>query len=145
MVLLIFAMIKDMFREIEGKRVFLFLTLALLSHTVLDYFSFDSSKPFGVPLFWPLTSEYNISPYPLFLDINRSGDSGMGFVTSLFSLHNLVALIGEAIFGLVVILISQLVNNPSSKLLKVKLLLGIFCSAVLFIGFQFSFSLPSYQ
>ena len=43
---------------ISKKRLFGCCFVSLLSHPILDYFSADTSKPFGVPLFWPFDTEY---------------------------------------------------------------------------------------
>ena len=46
---------------ISKKRIFGCCLVSLLSHPVLDYFSADTSKPFGVPLFWPFDTELPFS------------------------------------------------------------------------------------
>jgi inner membrane protein len=74
-------------REWRWKQFFVFLGL-YLSHLILDYLSEDSSPPYGVPLFWPASRAYFMSPAPLFPDIHRSSATG-DFFLSLFSAHNL--------------------------------------------------------
>jgi len=59
------------------------------SHVILDYFSLDTSIPYGVPIFWPLSNTYYIAPFALFSDVTRVSSSGATFLSSLFSLHNL--------------------------------------------------------
>ena len=59
------------------------------SHVVLDYFSNDTRVPYGVPIYWPLDSEYYLAPVTLFSGITRDSSSGATFVSSLFSMHNL--------------------------------------------------------
>lgn len=73
-----------------GKRTFIFLSL-FLSHIFLDYFSMDTSLPYGVPLFWPISERYYLSEIPVFIDIQR-GNIGL-----LFSLHNWMAAIREVV------------------------------------------------
>ena len=70
-------------------RNFLILFSLYFSHVVLDYLSMDTSLPRGVPIYWPLGSEYHIAPFALFSDITRVSSSSAGFISSLFSLHNL--------------------------------------------------------
>jgi len=65
------------------------------SHVLLDYLGNDTRAPFGVPLFWPLSDEYYISPAAIFLAIRRPSFSGVAFVTGLFSSHNLLAITVE--------------------------------------------------
>ncbi|MFX0197407.1 MAG: metal-dependent hydrolase [Candidatus Hodarchaeota archaeon] len=61
------------------------------SHIFLDYLGKDTTPPFGVPLFWPLSDAYNIAPFAFLPDIFRVSSSGVDFIGSLFCLHNLRA------------------------------------------------------
>lgn len=70
-----------------GKNFLLFFTL-YASHIALDYFSVDTTPPYGVPMLWALTREYYIAAVPVFLDIERVSSSNREFIASLFSLHN---------------------------------------------------------
>ncbi len=72
------------------------------SHIVLDYFAIDTSLPYGVPLFWPITSRYFISPVPLFLDIHKATVSNL-FISSLFNMHNFWAIIMESVIFMPII------------------------------------------
>jgi hypothetical protein len=129
--------VKRYFHELLPGRIIAFLAIAVMSHTILDYFSVDTAEPYGVPLFWPLISEYNISSFPLFLDVKRSGASNIAFITSLFSTHNLVAMIGELIFGCTVVLTAILIRRRFSNLANIQLLIGAFFCSVLFLFYQF--------
>ncbi len=81
-------------------RLFLLCALAILSHPVLDYFAVDTKiPPGGVPLFWPLDQGLYLSPRPIFLNIQRAGDSTLEFLLSLPSRHNLSAAFREMLFG----------------------------------------------
>jgi inner membrane protein len=86
------------------KNVAVFFCL-YFSHVASDYFSIDTSMPYGVPFFWPLTNDYYIAPFPLFPDIRRSPEAGQ-FFESLLTLHNFWAMTVESIviFPLVVIM-----------------------------------------
>lgn len=67
--------------------------IAYASHLLLDYFTHDPRAPFGIPLFWPLSSDHFTSPWSLFRGILH-GVPGQGLTQVLgeiFSLHNLVA------------------------------------------------------
>jgi len=65
------------------------LSVAYLSHVLLDLFSKDTSPPFGIPLFWPFSETHFISPVPLFSDVWR------GTLQKLFGLHNWLSVSGE--------------------------------------------------
>jgi membrane-bound metal-dependent hydrolase YbcI (DUF457 family) len=70
------------------------LGAAYLSHLLLDMLSKDTAAPYGIELFWPLSSDFHISPVLLFDDIWR------GSLTKLLGLHNWLAVAREvAIVG----------------------------------------------
>ena len=73
----------------------LFLVTGFL-HVILDLFAVDTSAPYGAPIFWPFSSDYYIAPISLFTDIKRSA-SMQGFWSSLFSVHNMVAIGREVV------------------------------------------------
>lgn len=66
----------------------------VFSHIVLDFFTRDRQEPFGMMLFWPLSSRFFISPFSLFRDVAKS-DAWDGFLASLFSVHNLWTVVWE--------------------------------------------------
>jgi membrane-bound metal-dependent hydrolase YbcI (DUF457 family) len=70
---------------------FVLLTAAGSSHLLLDMLAVDTTAPFGMPLFWPLSEKYIILPVSIFSNIQRASHSGR-FLSSLFNLHNLVAI-----------------------------------------------------
>jgi len=43
----------------------------VLGHVVLDAIGQDTSYPYGVPLWWPLSGDYVIADWAFFLDIRR--------------------------------------------------------------------------
>jgi hypothetical protein len=73
--------------------------LTLLSHPILDYFSSDTSYPFGVPLFWPFDGEYYISSISLFPDVQRNEDTVGSFFTSLMNSSNGWGVVIESLFA----------------------------------------------
>ena len=42
------------------------------SHVLIDYFTADNLAPFGMPVWWPLDSEYTMAHHPLFMAVDRS-------------------------------------------------------------------------
>ncbi len=69
---------------------------AYFSHLVLDYVTTDTSEPFGLPMFWPLTSEYYYSPITVFMSVHKIGASDQ-FFKSLLVIHNVWVLLWEAV------------------------------------------------
>jgi len=48
------------------------VTLAWLSHVLLDYLNSDTQPPIGIKALWPFSDQYLKSPWPLFMDIGRT-------------------------------------------------------------------------
>ena len=79
------------------------------SHVFLDCFSLDTSEPYGVPLFWPVSDEYYLAPLTFFLGVKRLYSSGPMFIPGLFSLQNLWAVCIElAVFVPIILLLLKL-------------------------------------
>jgi membrane-bound metal-dependent hydrolase YbcI (DUF457 family) len=72
------------------------ISLAYFSHIFLDYFNQDMRAPYGVMLFWPLSSEHFTSPISLFVAVHKSSDSGT-FFQSLWHPRNLLGLSRELV------------------------------------------------
>src|SRR3990172_3766487 len=89
---------------------FLIFTGVYFSHVLLDLFNSDYSAPYGVPLFWPFSNEYVMSPVPIFMPIEKSGH-GVEFIKSLFIKHNILAALWEAIVFILILTIIKLVKN----------------------------------
>jgi membrane-bound metal-dependent hydrolase YbcI (DUF457 family) len=67
---------------------------AYASHLVLDFFGYDGRPPHGIPLFWPLSMEYFISPVPLLWGVHHvqsSSGSVLEWVDGIFGLYNVGA------------------------------------------------------
>jgi inner membrane protein len=67
---------------------------AYVSHLVIDMLGPDLGPPYGIPLFWPISGVYVISPIPIFLGVRHaiSSDVATGeWLASIFSLYNLGA------------------------------------------------------
>ncbi len=80
------------------------------SHVVLDFFSADTSQPYGVPMFWPFSKEHIISSFPLFLSIEKSG-SGFEFIWGLLRQHNLYAALVEVLIFVPVLALLALLRK----------------------------------
>ena len=83
---------------ISKKRIFGCCLVSLLFHPVLDYFSADTSKPFGVPLFWPFDTEYYMSPVSLFRDVQRNQDTLGTFFSTIINTNNAWGIVIESLF-----------------------------------------------
>ena len=88
---------------------------AYFSHLVLDYFTADTSEPVGLPMFWPLTSEYFYSPKTIFMAVHKIGASEQ-FFQSLFVLHNVGVLLWEAVVFVPILTIIKLVKSRKKYL-----------------------------
>ena len=88
---------------------------ACSSHLVLDFLWRDRTFPFGVMLFWPIVQEYFSGPLDFLPDISRTSYSTMGFMVSLFSLHNLWTVFVECLFLLPAMMILFLLNRCNRK------------------------------
>ncbi len=77
-------------------RYFVIFFSLYYSHIILDFFNDDTRPPLGVMAFWPLSSTFYLSPFPLFDSVHKSSDSST-FVASVLSLPNLVGAIKELI------------------------------------------------
>lgn len=65
--------------------------LVYASHLLGDYVTVDERAPYGIPLFWPLSERFFISPIT-FLGAVKHGNPGDGHLAVLldiFSTHNL--------------------------------------------------------
>lgn len=68
---------------------------AYASHLILDFFGPDGRPPYGIPLFWPLSGAYFISPIPLLLGarhVSSTTASTLEFVRGVFSVYNVLAI-----------------------------------------------------
>jgi inner membrane protein len=85
--------------------VFLLFALAYTSHLVVDLFGPDGRIPYGIPLFWPLSSEYFQSPVTVFMVVRHAAVTDAGtaaWIRGVFSWHNVWAV------GLEVLLLGPL-------------------------------------
>jgi membrane-bound metal-dependent hydrolase YbcI (DUF457 family) len=75
--------------------IFKLCLIAYVSHLVLDFFGPDGRAPYGIPLFWPLSSAHFLSPIPLLLGARHVGSttaSTMAFLRGVLSFYNVAAM-----------------------------------------------------
>lgn len=98
---LLFALIMYMIPRFRTRKDFAIFFSLYFGHVVIDFFTADTSAPFGIMLFWPFTKRYFISSYSLFSDIHHLT------LSDLFDLHNVKAIVWEAVvfFSMIVLLV----------------------------------------
>ena len=87
------------------------------SHAILDYFSIDTSWPYGAPIFWPFSHDYYIAPFAFLPDIRRVSSSPKRFFVSLFSLHNLWAITVEVLLMFPLVMLVRRLRNSRNQFL----------------------------
>lgn len=99
---LLFALVMYAIPRFRTKKDFTIFFLLYLTHVVIDFLTADAGFPSGVMLFWPFTQKYFISSFSLFSDIHHL------FLSDLFDLHNIRAIVREIIIfsPLIVLLIA---------------------------------------
>ncbi len=108
-----------MFLKIKHRRhlirSFIIVFLVYCSHLLIDYFTLDTSPPFGEQLLWPFSNDYFLGKVAIFRDVHK-GDTSASFFKNLFSFYNFVTGLMEIVmFGSVGILL-----NLYNKYLKRK-------------------------
>ena len=115
-------------KGISKKRIFACCLVSLLSHPVLDYFSADTSKPFGVPLFWPFDTEYYMSPFPLFRDVQRNQDTLGTFFSTIINTNNAWGIAVESLFSGTILFALFAFKRRSKRVLSLSFfLLSMLC------------------
>jgi len=77
------------------------------SHLLGDYLAVDYTAPYGIPLWWPLSDAYVISPVTLFAPIDHGalGEENTHVLTQIFSLQNAISIAQEILFLMPLVLI----------------------------------------
>lgn len=99
--------------------VFLLLFGAYCSHLLLDIVGPDGRPPYGIPLLWPLSQEYFISPVPLLLSVHHApttDTSTVEWLTNIFSWHNLLAIGIEIVVVSPFLLLSNMIRSRRSSI-----------------------------
>ena len=81
------------------RSTFTLLLVVYLSHLLADLMSVDHGAPYGIPLLWPISDQYLISPVSLFMKIEHGpyGGDTATVMANIFSWHNLIAVTVEFI------------------------------------------------
>lgn len=111
-------------KESHYVRVFLIGFSLYCSHLFLDYISIDGRPPIGIPVFWPLSNEYFIFPYPILPGIMHSGldHATIGqFLHDVFSIHNLYVVSVELAAIIPILLIFILLKWYRNKRYELRL------------------------
>ena len=98
--------------------------MAYSSHLIMDFFAPDGRPPYGLALFWPISGNHYLAPFPLFWGVHHVGETSAStteWVISLFNLHNLGAMGVEIGLLLMVIFLVNLFFNKKLDLLKRKI------------------------
>lgn len=80
--------------------IFTVCLLAYLSHLAIDFFGPDARLPYGIPLLWPMSGSYFISPVPIFWGVHHAAatnDSTAQWIRGILSLYNVGAIVLEVI------------------------------------------------
>jgi inner membrane protein len=88
--------------------LFLLFFGAYASHLLFDFFGTDSRPPYGIPLFWPLSSANYLSPIPLFTGVRhvRSTDGHLlEMIEGVISWHNFLSVGREMLLLLPFVLV----------------------------------------
>ncbi len=90
-----------------GWRELFFLLALTLSHLVADYLTADSSVPYGIMVWWPVSNRYYLSAHPLFMHLQKAtwGD--------VFQFYNIKAVWHEAVLTLPLLLCVLLFKHRS--------------------------------
>jgi inner membrane protein len=83
------AVIGAKIARISALRLYPFVLIALLSHYLLDFLTYDGREPFGIPLLWPFSDARFNSPLTVF------GGFAKGSFSDFVSLHNFRIVAGE--------------------------------------------------
>jgi inner membrane protein len=98
------------FRGKSFSPMFFFCGLAYLSHLLIDFLGRDGRSPYGIPLFWPFSEDYVISPVPVFWGVRHAGamtDSTQKWLEALLHPYNLGAMVVEVAVLLPFVLLGQ--------------------------------------
>jgi inner membrane protein len=81
--------------------IFTLSCMAYVSHIIIDFFGSDTRPPYGIPIFWPVSGTYHISPVPVFWGVHHAGPtvgSMLEWLIALIHPYNLGAIALEVAF-----------------------------------------------
>lgn len=85
------------------------------SHVALDFFSHDTSAPYGVAIFWPFSAVYVTSPQPIFMSVHKAGQSDT-FFQNLFVMHNFWAVVWELVVFVPIVIATKIIKRRKAIL-----------------------------
>lgn len=85
------------------------------SHVALDFFSHDTSAPYGVAMFWPFTTAYVTSPQPIFMSVHKVGQSDI-FFQNLFVMHNFWVALWEFVVFIPILIATRVMKRRKAIL-----------------------------
>lgn len=105
-------------RSLSAKTLGLSATLIYASHLLGDYLARDDAPPYGIPLLWPFSDAYFISPVALFTDIHHGEPKGgvMSMIVDVFSSHNLWAMMTELLILGPVLAVALMIRRRRARL-----------------------------
>ena len=91
--------------------------LAYGSHLLLDFFTQDKRAPFGIPLFWPVSSDSFMSPWQVFGGVKHGvpGDSLETALGYVFSVANVATVAVEVVVLAPVLLASWFISGRLAR------------------------------
>lgn len=98
---------------------FLFFLSVYSSHLLFDFISVDSRPPAGIPVFWPLSSQYMIFVKPILPPIRHShldNATSSQLLADVFSMHNLYVIFFEfSIIILIFFIVLRIIRKEKHK------------------------------
>jgi len=98
--LVVFAVGRPFIPSRAAALLALVMSAGWTSHLVLDGLGADSRLPLGLMALWPVSREYFVSPFPIFMDVTRE-------LSWPVMRHNLVAMLWEIVLLTPTLLLAQ--------------------------------------
>ncbi|MGH7273331.1 MAG: metal-dependent hydrolase [Nitrospiria bacterium] len=92
--------------------------LSYMSHLVIDYFGPDTRMPYGIPLLWPISGEYFISPVQVFLGTQHAESTSAttgAWIRGMLHPHNVSAIAWEIVLIAPLILVGRWYRKRTSR------------------------------
>ncbi|MDZ7291263.1 MAG: metal-dependent hydrolase [candidate division KSB1 bacterium] len=89
---------------------FLIVSIAVLSHCLLDLFTVDTSAPQGMMLLWPLDRSYYDVSWDIFQSVHKS-DASATFLLSLMQWYNFKIALWEALMMLPIVALAKKIRQ----------------------------------
>ncbi|RPI85044.1 MAG: metal-dependent hydrolase [Chloroflexi bacterium] len=95
-----------------------------LTHLLLDLFNPDGRPPYGIPLLWPISETYYLSPWTMFTGVQHASSTStttLDFLRQVITFHNIKAIGVEILLVTPIsILIIWLRHKYASKAGKIR-------------------------